>query len=364
MKKIQKIKAKKIISTVMATALFCSTAPLAPVKATGFSDVSMGNWYSHAVISATERGFIHGYADGTFRPEEEMTGAEFAVVLARAFYPSHLKYEYESNTQGWASPYINTLQKFALDDSMVFQIDFSHPLTREDAASMLCDVLAAHGYPTVSYGEGKAIANALFPDVRLDLFDEILDSTDFQLGKIGQVVDAGFMSGYAVDKDGSQEFFPKDILLRGEAATLVVGLDDSESFRGDLGVHDLFRMEDRLGSTMNSYLGSQTIKFDFYQDSFWDMGDSYLIHGYQIEIGPIFTTIYVDAGFIEVPKSTPFYSHHDIGVQFGSSDADYPTLGAYVDSILHDGYKYIQKGKVDITLEQGKVVEVSRYYTQ
>jgi uncharacterized repeat protein (TIGR02543 family) len=48
-----------------------------------FSDVHKGDWYNTMVDTLTEMGIIKGYADGTFRPNAPITRAEFAAIAAR-----------------------------------------------------------------------------------------------------------------------------------------------------------------------------------------------------------------------------------------------------------------------------------------
>jgi len=48
-----------------------------------FSDVSSGAWYADAVAWASSRGIVAGYSDGTFRPDQDVTREELAVILNR-----------------------------------------------------------------------------------------------------------------------------------------------------------------------------------------------------------------------------------------------------------------------------------------
>lgn len=50
-----------------------------------FSDVDGDYWANQYVMSLNEANVIGGYPDGTFRPENQMTRAEFASILAGAF---------------------------------------------------------------------------------------------------------------------------------------------------------------------------------------------------------------------------------------------------------------------------------------
>lgn len=47
-----------------------------------FKDVARSAWYNEAVSTLAYMGVIDGYSDGTFRPDNEITRAEFAAILA------------------------------------------------------------------------------------------------------------------------------------------------------------------------------------------------------------------------------------------------------------------------------------------
>jgi hypothetical protein len=51
---------------------------------TAFSDVKTGQWYTHAVAAAAKKGWIRGYEDHTFRPNNVISREEMAVILVRA----------------------------------------------------------------------------------------------------------------------------------------------------------------------------------------------------------------------------------------------------------------------------------------
>ena len=48
-----------------------------------YSDVSQKDWSYEAIGFMTEKGMIKGYEDGTFRPKEPVTRAEFATIASR-----------------------------------------------------------------------------------------------------------------------------------------------------------------------------------------------------------------------------------------------------------------------------------------
>ncbi|SMF38463.1 Uncharacterized lipoprotein YddW, UPF0748 family [Paenibacillus barengoltzii] len=49
-----------------------------------FTDVNSGAWYASAVATAVENGLIEGFADGEFRPNEQITRQQMSVLLVRA----------------------------------------------------------------------------------------------------------------------------------------------------------------------------------------------------------------------------------------------------------------------------------------
>ncbi len=52
-------------------------------KGSGFSDVTSGDWFYPYVNEAVKRGYITGYEDGTFRPEDPIRRQEATVILSR-----------------------------------------------------------------------------------------------------------------------------------------------------------------------------------------------------------------------------------------------------------------------------------------
>lgn len=74
----------------------------------GFSDISsLGQIQQNAVKSVMDKSIINGYDDGTFRPFNTLTRAEFATMVCRAFnYTQSGKCTFSDATEHWASEYI------------------------------------------------------------------------------------------------------------------------------------------------------------------------------------------------------------------------------------------------------------------
>jgi|GEM_PF-465369 len=59
-----------------------------PEPVPAFHDVSEGHWAKAAIDRAVALGIVKGYADGTFKPQQPVTRAEFVTMLVRALQPS------------------------------------------------------------------------------------------------------------------------------------------------------------------------------------------------------------------------------------------------------------------------------------
>ncbi|MFM9412795.1 S-layer homology domain-containing protein [Peptococcus simiae] len=49
----------------------------------GFSDVKQGDWYANTVGYAVQKGIVTGYPDGSFKPNQPITRAEFSAIASR-----------------------------------------------------------------------------------------------------------------------------------------------------------------------------------------------------------------------------------------------------------------------------------------
>ena len=59
-----------------------------------FSDVKQGQWFNNAISTMANMGIVTGYPDGSFQPNANITRAEFAAIAARF---DEVESEYEAN---------------------------------------------------------------------------------------------------------------------------------------------------------------------------------------------------------------------------------------------------------------------------
>lgn len=106
-------KPEKTVSRAEAVRMFVKLvnngSELASNPNTAFSDANNG-WYSDEINFAVDKGFIKGYSDGTFKPNNEITRAEFAQIISsfvQKGYPGSTGFK---DIKGhWASDAISAL---------------------------------------------------------------------------------------------------------------------------------------------------------------------------------------------------------------------------------------------------------------
>ena len=116
-----------------------------------FSDVAQSAWYAEPVSALVARGFVSGYADGTFRPDDTITYEEMITVLSSVAAWCNLDAaELKAKTLSagdwgtyyawadWAQIPARNLTKLGvtLDDQSPAEYG-----TRDDAAALLCQLM-------------------------------------------------------------------------------------------------------------------------------------------------------------------------------------------------------------------------------
>ncbi|MGN1116245.1 MAG: S-layer homology domain-containing protein, partial [Candidatus Ornithomonoglobus sp.] len=73
-----------------------------------YSDVAITDWFNNAISTATNAGIVNGYDDGTFGPNRPITRAEFAAIAARFDTDPYIGGDQFSDISGhWAEESIN-----------------------------------------------------------------------------------------------------------------------------------------------------------------------------------------------------------------------------------------------------------------
>ena len=76
-----------------------------------FGDVQSDKWYANYINFAAQKGYITGYADGTFKPDNTITRAEMAVIAGKyiGITPGHHPEFSDVKFDFWAGEYIDAM---------------------------------------------------------------------------------------------------------------------------------------------------------------------------------------------------------------------------------------------------------------
>lgn len=106
---------KRILSLALALALSLSLAApaLAVYETPTFTDVSKSHWAYTYVEKAHEKGWVNGYDDGRFGPNDNVTYAQLSVMLTSAFFKDRLD-SYSGSTASWYTKYCTVANDLGL----------------------------------------------------------------------------------------------------------------------------------------------------------------------------------------------------------------------------------------------------------
>ena len=121
---------KKIIAIVLAFVTFCM---IIPSYAATFTDIDAKHWAYPAISELVDKGTIGGYTDGSFKPDNTVTRAEFVKMVGEG--TEKRVADYSDVPQGhWAYKYVIT-SGFASDSQNNFNPD--KPITRAQTVELL-----------------------------------------------------------------------------------------------------------------------------------------------------------------------------------------------------------------------------------
>ena len=115
---------KRILSLALALALSLSLAApaLAVYETPTFTDVSKSHWAYTYVEKAHEKGWVNGYDDGRFGPNDNVTYAQLSVMLTSAFFKDRLD-SYSGSTASWYTKYCTVANDLACSSGPMYRIN-------------------------------------------------------------------------------------------------------------------------------------------------------------------------------------------------------------------------------------------------
>ena len=97
-----------------------------------FGDVQTGHWAASGISKGVAKGYVAGYTNGTFKPDMNVTRAEFVKMVVSA-----LNLQVGSQTDKWYAPYVASAGEQGLyktDDFANTETNWNKTLTREEMA--------------------------------------------------------------------------------------------------------------------------------------------------------------------------------------------------------------------------------------
>ncbi len=169
-----------------------------------FTDLTERDW-SYSIIKALSYdGIIDGYANGTFKPINNISKAEFLKLLIETCYDEKIEI---LNDKHWATNYVD----FANNKNLLQNLNFSEneldkPIKRVEMAELIAN--ASKGFIN---DENK-------PDISLN-FKDIDDLTDYQVDTLKYINKYNLIAGY-----DDYTFRPNTFTSRQDAVTIIYRL--------------------------------------------------------------------------------------------------------------------------------------------
>lgn len=191
---IVKRNSKILWRKVFIVAILVHMFPL--IAFASITDVS-GHWAEQVILQWVEDGLANGYPDGTFRPNNDITRAEFMKLVNNTFgFVEEVDIEYTDVPEGqWYYDIVKKAQAAGYirgyDDGTIRP---NNHITREEVATIIARIMNLED-------NGEAVES--FKDK---------DSIKWSKGYVGAVVVANYMKGY---EDGT--FRPQRNITRAEA---------------------------------------------------------------------------------------------------------------------------------------------------
>ncbi|WP_053061493.1 YDG domain-containing protein [Paenibacillus sp. VT-400] len=222
--------AKKLVTTLLITVmLFSSFNVVLGAAESSASDIE-GNWAESQITKWIDKGFIHGYEDGSFKPNNTITRAEFFSLVNRSYgFTETASVSFKDVTSSnWAYAEVSKAVKAGyIKGYRDGTIGANKPITRQEVAVIINDLLDL---------SNEASTGNHFTDSNMIAL--------WAKNSVDAIVAKGILQGY------DNNFNPNKPITRAEA---VVALDRSVNARAT---------DYSLAGTYGPEAGTQTIDGD------------------------------------------------------------------------------------------------------
>lgn len=205
-------RANKIVSLVLALGILLSIAipTVSAADTLSFSDVPSDYTYYSAITNLTAEGIINGFEDGTFKPEDPVTRAQFTKIICYALNVGSIKYSEADRAKfpdvdpnHWAIDNITTAKNSGIIngyDDGTFKPENS--VLYEQAVKM---AVCALGYPEDRAERAGGTAGA-YPNGYLNLASKAKLLDKITGAKIGEPLTRGRVAQLIDNMLGAEQF--------------------------------------------------------------------------------------------------------------------------------------------------------------
>jgi 2',3'-cyclic-nucleotide 2'-phosphodiesterase/3'-nucleotidase/5'-nucleotidase len=190
--------------TIIPSALI---APAPTVHA--FSDVSTSYWGHDAISNLSGKGFVYGYSDGTFKPGNQITRAEFCAIMDKVLnlttYPQQTQAFTDVNTADWYNQAVETAVYAGIVKG--YGDGTFHPNAPISRQEIACVLVQALGKSQLAE-ENDNNATKFLDDHSIALWSR---------GFVAVALQQGIVNGYP-----SGSFKPKNETTRAEACAMIM----------------------------------------------------------------------------------------------------------------------------------------------
>ena len=284
---------KRLIALVAVFAMALTTI----ASAASFSDVAEDSAYYEGVETLSKLGIIDGYEDGSFKPEQTVTRAEMAKLLA-CIQGYGSSAEAQTSTvftdvpaEHWASGYIANATGIAIDGygDGTFRPDVQ--VKYEEAVKM---IMATLGYTVIANGKGGYPMGYVSAAISAKVTDGVSNATvgtNANRGTIAQLlfnaIDTPLVEQTTWEKDGSGEYTKFDGTGNNAYKTLMSEYLDVVKMKGVVVANSYMNIKETV-STIDKD-DDPTVKIDItntykvINDEFYDGYD--YAQGYEFLVG-------------------------------------------------------------------------------
>jgi len=231
---------KKILSGILCASLLFSTAAAAKITFSDVENEPTVSWAKAYINEMAELGYIKGYEDGTFKPNNSISKTEALILLSRMVgvnddvFEDSLEYaldEFQSDLKKYTTNYKDEVAFLLYTgilkpddlDNYLTNANKNEPLKRYEAAILLTKLL----------GAGEEVEESLF------VASSYADSKDIPEDArpyVEYVKEQGIMQGMGNNAEGMPEFWPNSPVTRSQMAKMLYTLIDILDVTTETGV--------------------------------------------------------------------------------------------------------------------------------